>query len=586
MVVVRFLPTGSYTEYPTSLPPAWITAGPDGDVWFSEDCANCSDNVGRLTGSGELTEYPMPGSQYSVQGITSGPEEAVWLAQGFPGTIWRMTASGEFHSYSVPPPPEWGTVGPRTIAEGPDGALWFTENACRTTCISQIGRISPSGAVTEYPTPHPTSVVAAGPDGALWYTNGYPINSIGRIATDGTVTEYPIPTPNSDPGDITLGPDGALWFTETLGNKIGRITTTGEISEFAVPTPNSRPAGITPGPDGGLWFTETASNKIGRIGDRELATLTCAPTTIAVGKPSLCGIRVFGASTGGAPAQGRVTFSTDGEGYFGSGSECTLSPTTATSSECSVSFTPAGASSGQQTLSADYGGDDTHEAANVSTTLGIGDPTTAQLACKPTDDPIYAATACRVTITDMAKTPHVPSGSVTLSTAGGGTFSPAPECTLVPLSSRAARCTVKYTPTADVDQSTLLTVRYEGDGAVSGGASTALIGVVPRSTATAVSCMPELVAVAGTTSCVVKVKDKSAGGKRPPAGGVVWTSDSPGFFSAGGECDLVAATSSVSRCTVTYTPLAVGSGVHKLTASYSGDEIHSASAGSRAIAVH
>ena len=38
-------------------------------------------------------------------------------------------------------------------------------------------------------------------------------NNIGRITTSGIITEYPVPTANSYLY-ITAGPDGALWFTD------------------------------------------------------------------------------------------------------------------------------------------------------------------------------------------------------------------------------------------------------------------------------------------------------------------------------------------------------------------------------------
>src|ERR1019366_3520028 len=53
-------------------------------------------------------------------------------------------------------------------------------------------------------------------------------SNIGRITTSGSVTEYPVAAPNSS---ITTGPDGALWFTEFGGNKIGRITIGGAVTE-------------------------------------------------------------------------------------------------------------------------------------------------------------------------------------------------------------------------------------------------------------------------------------------------------------------------------------------------------------------
>lgn len=45
---------------------------------------------------------------------------------------------------------------------------------------------------------------------------------IGRITPVGAITEYPLPTYSSSPLAIAAGPDGNLWFTEY--GKIGRIT--------------------------------------------------------------------------------------------------------------------------------------------------------------------------------------------------------------------------------------------------------------------------------------------------------------------------------------------------------------------------
>src|SRR6266567_437546 len=108
--------------------------------------------------------------------------------------------------------------------------------------------------------------ITAGPDGNLWFTEGKG-NKIGRISPSGTITEFPVPTAGSYPIGITAGPGGNLWFTERDGNKIGRISPGGTITEFPVPA-KSRPEGIAAGPDGNLWFTERDGNKIGRISPR------------------------------------------------------------------------------------------------------------------------------------------------------------------------------------------------------------------------------------------------------------------------------------------------------------------------------
>ena len=151
---------------------------------------------------------------------------------------------------------------PQQITSGPDGNLWFTEQAA-----NKIARITTNGAITEFIVPTPGSepfAITSGPDGNLWFTEASG-NKIGRITTNGAITEFPLPTAGSQPFDITSGPDGNLWFTEESGNKIGRITTVGGIIEFAPPTAGSKPFAITPGPDGNLWFTEEAANQIGRV---------------------------------------------------------------------------------------------------------------------------------------------------------------------------------------------------------------------------------------------------------------------------------------------------------------------------------
>jgi streptogramin lyase len=65
----------------------------------------------------------------------------------------------------------------------------------------------------------------AGIDGNLYFTESEG-NKIGRITPSGTITEFPIPTSGSlsGSGGIALGPDGAIWFVEFGANKIGRFS--------------------------------------------------------------------------------------------------------------------------------------------------------------------------------------------------------------------------------------------------------------------------------------------------------------------------------------------------------------------------
>ena len=82
--------------------------------------------------------------------------------------------------------PAYGMDAPEGVTTGPDGALWFT-NANNNS----IGRITTAGVVTNYTgtgIDAPRSITT-GPDGALWFTNWYN-SSIGRITTAGVVSNY------------------------------------------------------------------------------------------------------------------------------------------------------------------------------------------------------------------------------------------------------------------------------------------------------------------------------------------------------------------------------------------------------------
>ena len=254
-------PAGPVTvnEYSTGITagsrPAYVVAGPDGALWFTEWGGN---RIGRITTAGAVTEWA---TGLAPQGLAVGADGAIWFAE-YNGKIGRITTTGAITEYSSGITSGSGIM---AVAAGPDGAIWFAENK-----RNSIARITTAGVVTEYSTgitegSAPYGIVA-GPDGALWFTETSG-NRIGRITTAGVVTEYSTGiTPGSGPLGITVGPDGALWFTEWYGSRIGRITTGGAVTEFSTGISAAcRPHEIVAGPDGALWFAETNGNQIGRI---------------------------------------------------------------------------------------------------------------------------------------------------------------------------------------------------------------------------------------------------------------------------------------------------------------------------------
>jgi streptogramin lyase len=253
--------------------PGGVALGPDGNIWFTEPR---NDKIARITPAGRVRVFAIPTPERTPTGITAGRDGNLWFTET--DKIGRITPRGKVTEFPLPPPAPMagegapaqnpfltGLVGldPYGITAGHDGNVWFTE-----WLGNRVGRITPSGAITEFRIPTAESRpygITAGPEGNLWFVeeNG---NKVARVTPSGEITEFPIPTAGSFPYGITAGRDGNLWFTEYLAGKIGRITPSGAITEFPIPTQQSFPSyGITAGPEGNVYFTEERASKLARI---------------------------------------------------------------------------------------------------------------------------------------------------------------------------------------------------------------------------------------------------------------------------------------------------------------------------------
>lgn len=235
--------------------PEGLTAGPDGAVWFTEFNTG---KVGRLAPNGRFTEFQIPTPNAIPHGIANGPDDALWFTESA-GKLGRITTSGAITEFTIPQ-----GSGAEQLTTGPDGALWITApNLLRSSAII---RATTSGSFQSFPLPDPGALlrdVVTGPDGALWATE-FGAGRIARITTGGVVTEFPVP--GGSPLEITRGPDGALWFTQFGVPRIGRITTSGAVTELPLPAAfGAAGFGIAAGPDGALWFTSISSERIGRM---------------------------------------------------------------------------------------------------------------------------------------------------------------------------------------------------------------------------------------------------------------------------------------------------------------------------------
>ncbi len=273
-LIIRMTPSGGFTEY--TVPSAgslWgITAGPDGDIWFTETQGVPGDvatdtrqtNVGRVvkvTTSGTFTEYSIPAAETSPTGIATGFDRNLWVTDAGANSVDKVTTYGGFSKYRIPT----ANSDPGEITAGPDGNLWFTEPGA-----AKVARITASGMITEFSLPDPLFRpwgITTGRDGNLWITEWSRLGAggpgkVAKVTISGSVTEYPIPPlagslPFEEPGPglITAGTDGNLWFT--VGDNLDRVTATGVVTQYIIPGSDERASylvALTNGPGGSIWF--------------------------------------------------------------------------------------------------------------------------------------------------------------------------------------------------------------------------------------------------------------------------------------------------------------------------------------------
>ena len=166
--------------------PLDIVAGPDGNLWFTETFANM---IGRITPQGSITEFRIPEGDCpplanwpfenppldcGLRGITAGPDGNLWFVKANANKIGRITTTGQVSEFLIPS----HSAGAWAITSGPDGNVWFTESS-----TNKIGRITPDGVIQEFVIPTDFSEprgITTGPDGYLWFTESAG-NKIGRL---------------------------------------------------------------------------------------------------------------------------------------------------------------------------------------------------------------------------------------------------------------------------------------------------------------------------------------------------------------------------------------------------------------------
>lgn len=263
-LLVPAVTEASIKTYNVGGDPARMIRAADGAMWFSD-----STSVSRITASGARRSFGLPAmasaSTKEILGLAAGPDGSVWVAEGS-GVIGRVDPSGKVSEF---PPPRLGMLA--GIAVASDGQVWASDavfgrllrlDSAATLHEVILGNV-PGQDFRSDPA-SPTSMVL-GADGAVWFLQLAP-GRVGRIAADGTLSYFSLPAgPISAPTSLAVGRDGALWVTEAGVNRIARMTLDGGVQEFAIPSSRAEPRGIALGPDGAMWFTEFGRDRLGRV---------------------------------------------------------------------------------------------------------------------------------------------------------------------------------------------------------------------------------------------------------------------------------------------------------------------------------
>jgi virginiamycin B lyase len=209
---------GIFTEYaiPTPRSAPWGIAQISCDIWFTESAA---DKIGRVNRDGSITELAIPTKNAGLRGIAQSTYNEPCFVE-FTADQIGCLENGQFVERGLA-----AGSGPQALLRDEEARLWFTE-----TIANRIGAMNFNGVrslsqarLEEFPIPTPASGlddIIADTDG-LWFTEKS-AGQVGFISKSGLVTEYPLANRSSQPTGITLSVFGAE-FLESAANRLVEI---------------------------------------------------------------------------------------------------------------------------------------------------------------------------------------------------------------------------------------------------------------------------------------------------------------------------------------------------------------------------
>ncbi len=319
----------------------------------------------------------------------------------------------------------------------------------------------------------------------------------------------------------------------------------------------------------GIFFSQAMADNSTGAGngsptlDNTSTTITSNQNTISAGGQVTLVVTVRDSSSASVSPAGSVMWSDGNGGGTFSSAFCDLS-----SGTCTTSYTSSSSAQSTITITANYGGDATHQASSGTLSLGT-------LAIHPTSVVITTNSASFVpgnaitftsTVSDTSNSPTTPSGIVSWSDGNiGGSFSSS-ACTL-----SSGICTTSYTPSSSAPNSITVTATYGGDSTHQTNSGTSQLSQSNQDASSIViTSSPSTISSGGQVTITATITD-TTNSQNTPTGTVTWSDGNAGGTFSSSSCNL-----SSGVCNITYTaPSSIQNSI-TITASYSGDNIHNA----------
>jgi virginiamycin B lyase len=199
-----------------------------------------------LLSDGGFTQIPLP--TRGPAALTVGPDGNMWYANSVADLIGRVSPSGTITEFPI----TTGSFAPQNLSIGPDGNLWFTEVGYSGPDFSHLARISLDGTITQFPNRNIVhEALGRQTNSLLGYLPFLDGSSLVGVNDSGTISEFPFP---SSIPDVVPDAAGNVWASS--GHFISQMSSSGAFSTFSLGDPNRFLTSLVKGGDGNVWFVD------------------------------------------------------------------------------------------------------------------------------------------------------------------------------------------------------------------------------------------------------------------------------------------------------------------------------------------